>query len=501
MQMKFWLPAFLVAFINTSCVHAHTSSLWGKSGEQWTAASRLPDFSHAGYREGKTPIPDFPVRVSVKYFGATGDGKTDDTQAFLDAIASAPHGAVFIPAGRYVITQLLKIDKSQLVLRGEGCDKTILYFPKSLTDVVGEGKTHAPGNSWSWSGGFITFEGWDVGEKITSVTAPARRGSSTLTVASATNLKKGQYIRVLLWNTNGTLGQHLNGGQKEAAKDLMDKKLIDFCSRIKSIHGHTVTLERPLRTDIRLEWKPLIYAHSPSVEDVGIEDVTLEFPAIPYSGHHVEPGFNAIEFSGLSYGWARRLKIVNADSGIFLRTETKFCTVDDIEFVASPARLRKGYGSDSGEPQTLMVGGHHGVAATGFAQDNMIRNFHMNFRFIHDLSVASMAAGNVFVHGQGVDMSLDHHRKAPFENLFSDLEAGEGSRLWESGGDEADGPHSGARETFWNIRSRHAQKLPDWALEGNFVGVLSGVARQNDPNGNWIDPIAPGRIVPASLVK
>src|ERR1700744_6659237 len=83
--------------------HAETSALWGANGERWDPHGRLPDFSYAGYHSGEVPLPNVPPGVSVKNFGAKGDGIADDTEAFKKAIASA-RGAIEVPPGRYVIT-------------------------------------------------------------------------------------------------------------------------------------------------------------------------------------------------------------------------------------------------------------------------------------------------------------------------------------------------------------------------------------------------------------
>ena len=50
----------------------------------WPPQGRLADFSFAGYRRGEEPLSTVPPGVSVKQFGAQGDGQSDDTQAFLD---------------------------------------------------------------------------------------------------------------------------------------------------------------------------------------------------------------------------------------------------------------------------------------------------------------------------------------------------------------------------------------------------------------------------------
>ncbi|HYN03608.1 MAG TPA: glycosyl hydrolase family 28-related protein, partial [Vicinamibacteria bacterium] len=105
--------------------HAQHSDLWGQAGELWTPTSRLPDVAYAGYERGEQAIPSPAVVANVRDFGARGDGVADDTQAFQAAIRATAQGAILVPAGRYTITDLVTIDKPNLVLRGEGRDRTV----------------------------------------------------------------------------------------------------------------------------------------------------------------------------------------------------------------------------------------------------------------------------------------------------------------------------------------------------------------------------------------
>ena len=468
------------------------SRLWGVSGEKWSPSSRLPDFSHAGYGRGERSIPEFPIRANVKNFGAVGDGVTDDTNAFLDALKAANAGTILIPAGRYVVSQQLKINRGGVVLRGEGRDKTVLIFSKSLADLLGANA------SWSWSGGLINFEGYDSGQSIAAVTSAAKRGDTTIELSSTAGLNVGQAVRLQMINVDGTLGKRLYADQIEASKDLKGLKLVDFPAKITAIQENRVTLDRPLRIDVALAWQPTLLTDEPTVEDVGIEDLTLQFPEMPYPGHHNEPGFNAVNFEGITNGWARRLRIVNADSGILLRNGTRFCTVDDVDFEAGRKRERTGYGG-KGEPTTIVVTGHHGLLALGMAQDNLFTNFHFGVRYIHDLCVSAYSTGNVFSHGSGVDLSIDHHRRGPYENLFTDIDAGQGNRLWEAGGDLTDGPPGGARETYWSVRSMRPQDFPPWAVQMNVIGMSSYRAAALAETGNWWEAIAPNSLEPKDL--
>jgi polygalacturonase len=60
----------------------------------------LPDWSYAGYAAGEEEIPDSLPTVDVSTFGAVGDGETDCTAAFIQAVNTVPDGsAIFIPSG------------------------------------------------------------------------------------------------------------------------------------------------------------------------------------------------------------------------------------------------------------------------------------------------------------------------------------------------------------------------------------------------------------------
>ena len=76
--------------------------------------------------------------LNVKTFGATGDGETDDTQAFLDCIAYAKQyeiGTINIPDGEYVISDTLEIDFSNVEIKGFSNSK-LLYQGEGTTGYI-----------------------------------------------------------------------------------------------------------------------------------------------------------------------------------------------------------------------------------------------------------------------------------------------------------------------------------------------------------------------------
>lgn len=74
------------------------------------------------------PVPE-DLPVSVKNFGAKGDGITDDTEAIIAAIAGATEGKVEFPRGRYRITRTIDIvlaARGPIGLSGCGATATII---------------------------------------------------------------------------------------------------------------------------------------------------------------------------------------------------------------------------------------------------------------------------------------------------------------------------------------------------------------------------------------
>ena len=470
------------------------SMLWGKAGERWTADSRLPDFSYAGYRRGESPLPTRRPHVSVKDFGAVGNGKANDTDAFKRAIAAARGKVIAIPPGRYVITDFLYIRDSGTCLIGAGPDKSVLTFPTPLNEIKPNWGATTSGrktSNYSWSGGFIQVSGGGSGKTLAAVTAPAKRGTRSLAVSSVAGLAVGQDVRLELRDTRvQSLARHLYADDPGSLNNLGTRAGVRFLCRITRVDptSRTIAFDRPLRTDVRAEWAPRLYAAKSSVEGVGIENLRFEFPNTPYKGHFTERGFNALALHGCRNCWVRNVRITNADSGIFLGGVNLTLRGIVFESARGPEPQRKGTG-------------HHGVVLGG--QDNLLEVFEFRTRFMHDITVTRRSAGNVAADGKGLNICFDHHRHGPHANLFTDIDLGEGGRMFQSGGGRALGRNSGAWETFWNIRARRGQAWPDgWGPDlMNLVGVQTTRPTVTQRDGRWFEAISPAALQPANLYQ
>jgi hypothetical protein len=473
------LCAIALSMICGVAVAQPYSALWGKAGEHWTPESRLPDFSFAGYRRGEEPLPSPTVTHNVQDFGATPDDDADDSDAFVRALAETDAGVIFIPAGRYIITKMLVIDKPDLVLRGAGSDKTTLFFPTPLNDIKPNWGATTSGqrtSNYSWSGGFIGIRGDLQSKRLAGIAAPAKRGAMTVTVDDASAFSVGQEIEILQKDIDdNSLANHLySGDPRIGLEKLRGRVRTSMVTRVTAIVGTTISFDRPLRADFEARWNPAVFQFKPTVTESGIEGIRFEYPSTPYGGHFSEVGFNAFVMGGTAHCWVRDIHIHNADSGGFM--SGTFNTVDGVIYTSERP-------TDENRSST----GHHGLTNGG--HDNLFTNFDFQTRFIHDITV-SRSAGNVNSNGRGVDLALDHHRHAPHENLFTNIDAGAGTRVWRSGGGAALGAHCGARGTFWNIRAANTiappnEKFGPWSI--NFVGVQMLVPDQMETKSRWIE--------------
>ncbi len=482
-----------------SCAY---SSLWGVTGEKWNPEHRLPDFSYAGYHAGEAKVPGPTAKWDLKRdFHATGDGRTDDSEALLKAIQSIKSGVLFIPKGTYVIAKRIDISRGNLILRGAGPNETILFFPNSLTDLFGNTMKGAEQSQWSFRPGLINFTGKDpitAETRLATVTSDAKRGDRILQLSAPISVKKGEWIRLVESDppkespAAGSLIHYLYGDLLPPGPDLIGtRSVVRFLSRVKSVSGNQIELERPSPYDVHREWAPEIHRFVPSVQEIGVEHLSLHFPWTAYPGHFKEKGYNGLFFQDVSQCWVNDVEIQNSDFGIDL-SSTNFCTVSNVRLTASKSRA---VGADSHG-----ANGHHGIDIS-HGTENLVTSFAVQTTFVHDISVEWYALHTVFSKGRGIDLNMDHHREANYSSLFSDLDCGAGTRPFNSGGSGNRGAHSGAYSTYWNIRGAGLMQLPaiDFGPLLNFIGVETKSKVADSPYQWMFEQIAPASLCPMDL--
>lgn len=426
----------------------------------------LPDYSYAGYRWGEVPLP-LPQETVIRAtdYGVVPDDGRDDTAGLRRAVgaASGVEGWVVVelPAGEVELRNLLFIERGDFVLRGAGSGEggTVLSIPvpmremdqppvmEELTAYLVENDKTAPNGEYftpySWTGGVV----WTRAPEGTPAPSNApiagavtgTRGAHTFTVEGAGSLRVGDVVR-LGWfsreGANGPLLQHLYGMTDglDGARlwESPDEPLVTQEVTVDAIDGRTVTVHEPLLHDLRPEWSAVL-APETRLEHVGIEGLRVVFPDVPYAGHHLEHGYNALYLTDLRDGWVRDVAFVNADSGI-LSDRSANLTLTGI---AVEGRM-----------------GHYGVHL-GDVQRARLTDFETTAWEHHPVSFNTGARQSVIAHGRVVSPQLDQHRGANHSNLYDDLEIvepGDDLRVFEHGGAGYWGPTHGVANTFWNVR-------------------------------------------------
>ena len=446
----------------------------------------LPDFSYAGYRNGEADIPaSTGVVIDVEDFGAIANDGKDDSEAVLDAITSASDvsGPVVVRfgPGRYQISEILRIGRSDLVLQGggSGAGGTTLYFPRPLKQVDTtssldelreyivelDKRQKEPDlnldeyfSEYSWSGGFIWIqkpgtrpapylERYDPEiEKLADIQS-GTRGSTRITVSDSRGLEAGAIIQIQWINQSGPgapIIKALYGSAAESAGShhwtFPDRPLVRQTSRIDSVEGNVIVLSDPLLHDAG-DSLPAQIASWDGLRHVGIEELHLEFPRSPYFGHHMERGYNGIYLTSAFDSWARNLRISNADSGILTYNSANL-TVRD---VITDGDRKAHYG--------VHMGNVHNVLAENIIVMNPV---------LHSLTFNTQSTKCVYRNAEVlVTPTLDQHAGANHQNLYDNVtlhmparnsDSGPVAPVFDGSGAGYWQPGHGGFNTMWNLR-------------------------------------------------
>ncbi len=506
------LLAFHILSVDGGGAQAY-SALWGEAGDLWTPYSRLPDYSFAGYERGEAPLPYLSATHDICAFGAVGDGVHDDTAAFKSAVASVEAGVISIPPGRYVVTDIIEIGKPNLVLRGAGKEHTTLYFPKTLTDIRpdwGATTSGARTSNYSWSGGFVRVSGGNAGALLAAA-GNAKRGDTEIPVPDTGRFAPGKEVLLTLHDDDvHSLVRYMYSDDPGNIRKIDEGMGLSQVFRVLEVRAGHIRVDRPLRADIRQEWRPELWEFAPTVTRVGIEDMTFAFPETPYKGHFTELGYNGIAMGGVAHCWIRNVHFKNAESGIFFHG--RFSRIEGVSYSATkpgdywtiPGAGHRAFNCAAGHAIRPVFGfehtGHHGAAIGG--EDNVFTGFEYRTCFLHDIAVSIGSVGNVISNGRGVDLNFDHHRRAPYENLFTNIHVGAGSRVWASSGGRALGRHCGARGTFWNLQADKPLRPPFRGFGPSSVNVVGVTTRRRSstaPDGRWFEAIRPELLQPQNI--
>ncbi|MGD7732061.1 glycosyl hydrolase family 28-related protein [Propionibacteriaceae bacterium G57] len=431
----------------------------------------IGDFTRAGYRLGaSTPHPN--VAANVKQYGATGDGVTDDVDAFNTAIRTvgeAGGGTVLVPPGTYHLSGPIWMHWSNVVLRGASIERTILYFSRPLKEGYRDNwQASKNQDRWSWAGGqiwaipeavknkleeeeWLGTEGWIPGATLATV-SPAPRGATTLTVSDTSKVQAGQMILLETTNPGAELLIHLAGDTEGARQYDWTSRApqlvpgaegfypqygtLQWPVRIEEVvDATTLKLAQPLKYDLREAWPTQVRELGPAVTEVGIERLTIRNQLITQTPHNQNPGSNGVQFQAAHDCWARQVRVENSDVAFGL-TGAKSVTFAEVTVAGRAC--------------------HHPFVIRMQSHDNLIEQFtiepftvpSVTGAWPHGINAEGLSSGNVYHRGVMAEGTFDSHRALPFENVRTNIEINNTGRV---GGSSASGPFFGARTAHWGV--------------------------------------------------
>jgi pectate lyase-like protein len=438
----------------------------------------LPNFSYAGYHWGEKEIPNLKPTLNVNDYGAVADDGKDDTEALLKAFSDAHKieepVVIKFPAGKFILKDILYIQRSNLVVQGSGRgeDGTIIYMPQPLSELgrIPEELTELeeylrvnnkrqrepkrgidePFSLYAWSGGYIWvgpkgeraktyMQKYNEPEIELAKITNGKRGEYSFTVENSSMLSEGMLVRINWYNKDGeesSLIDHMYDGKDVPIGsrhwESPDMPLIKQEVTVTNVDENTITIKEPLMHDMKPEWYNRLTEWN-HLEEVGIENIRFEFSMDEYFAHHLEEGYNAIYFTNAAHSWARNISFKNGDSGII----SDVCSNITVEDVNVEGRK------------------YHYAVQFGDVYSMFAKGINVNAEIWHSLSFNTGARSSVFTDcNVTIYPSLDQHSGANHQNLFDNIKLVEETpdrSFFYVGGDGYWAPTHGAFSTFWNI--------------------------------------------------
>ncbi|MCY3684161.1 MAG: glycosyl hydrolase family 28-related protein [Gemmatimonadetes bacterium] len=247
-----------------------------KPGHKDSNGNFLHDFSFAGYKRGEKEIPIFSktmkVDVTEDVFGADPTGIKESTtgiQAAIDFVGKSGGGIVHIPVGVYRIKPAqdkaftLKISYDNVILRGDGVDKTFLFNdePYMRHRKVIFITPRGPSN-WHSS----TELSVDI---VQDLTEPTTR----IPLSDVSHFKENDQIVIISDATDSFLTEHDMLGywsQDTLGGPIFYRQIVKIDSEVKIVEIDIPTRYYLLRRD-----HARIYKIDSYIEGVGIENLSI----------------------------------------------------------------------------------------------------------------------------------------------------------------------------------------------------------------------------------
>jgi len=435
----------------------------------------LHDFSFAGYHNGELELgaggPTAIFRAAD--YGADASAATDATaaiQAAIDAASLAPSGGIVrFDAGTYRVDGRLRVERSGVVLRGEGPEATRLHF----TNLEGMG-----------SSAHLTFRGAPTSDLEAFVAADAASRERVVVVEDASGLEAGDDVDVGWVVTPEFVAEH----EMTPYWEVFNGEWQPFFRReIVAIDGPQVTFDVPVRYPARVRDAASLRRTRGWLREVGVESLGVANAGDPDDAWAISQT-HAIEMTGVADGWIRDVASFPSPSapsegegagahlasgGILIR-ESKRVTVADTHLAEAQNRGPGGNGylfevRASGEILFRDVSGRAG-------RHNFITNWGFGTTGVVWLRAHSSAGRSLSSRGGFSTVGLsDYHHSLATANLVDASVVDDGWSAFNRLGASSGAGHGATECVFWNTTGSGQLRSFQWGL-----GYVIGTAPELD---------------------
>jgi hypothetical protein len=305
--------------------------------------NRIPDFGHAGYRNGERPLPHARVAKTIR--PVAGDN-TAHVQAALDAVGALPRdrrGALLLLPGTYPVAGTLYVRHDGVVLRGTGDGGD----PARDTVIKATGNTPKDRNVIVVGGG-PGGGGWRgevPGTRTDIVSDRVQVGARSFRVANPGALRPGDNVIVTHPCTDGWLRAIDYGGHDVGPPWKAGEHPLVYNRYVRDVSGDTLTLDVPVFNHLdRALSQSHVYTWDRArlVTEVGVERlrVDIEYPGDPEQDE--DHAYNAIALIRCENAWVRDCTALHFTQAGFVTQETTRATIQNCRAIDPVSKVDGG---------------------------------------------------------------------------------------------------------------------------------------------------------------
>ncbi len=469
--------------------------------EDWAPGRRdadgrfLHDFSYAGYRRGEAPLPDLRRvrRFRVTDFGATTTGDENAgpaIQAAIDAAERAGGGVVVFPPGLYRVDDLLTVDRSGVVLRGAGPDKSRLRFTRHarMTDRSHLKLSGRPGVRAEYP---LVRDG-----------VPCER---PVFVADAKGIAAGADVDLGFVISDAFAAEHgMTGVWRPFAGRWQPWFRRQVVAVDRRTFPHRITLDVPLRYPAKARDGASLRVVTGLIREVGVEDLGLS-NAVAEKDAWKSNRVHVLELADVADSWVRNVhsfggKAHLASGGILVRG-SKRVTVANCRMERAQHRGGGGNGylfevRQSSEVLfrdcSARLGRHNFIQNWGFGATGCV--------WLRCDSREGRAINRVFGRDVTIVGFSEYHHSLATANLVDATHLEDGWSAFNRGHQSSGAGHTATQCVFWNVTGPGLIRTAQYGH-----GYVVGTGKETKvlaPDGDWVEGLGRAAdLVPSSLYE